>query len=541
MMEHTDSEAARVLDVLQGAAAGERQAKVWTAPAGVGSDLARASTAAAVVGQWAELTEAQKINSLLGIAHVGQSKMQAARGEVQRLAQLARSDGGSDWVRVLGHTLGDVGTTGRLARLDALPHDACAELHDAAARLEAAASKCLPGLCVPGEVLACVAPAVADATAPRAVCNAYGARPSDALVARVRAAAAGRRPATPRHASAGATSRRPSAIGPPSAPLSPEPSVVLDGLFGGSDSEGDSDDEALPPAVMPAVRASHRADHVGRMERLLAAAEVPALQGVVPQGDVRRPSLGVVTGASSGSSGRVSAPAAAAPSKIGMFAPRRRAAPSNTALPSGARRGPDSTAKKIQVVDFHDAQMAINARERELQERRDRVAEEREAKRAKCQADIDERKRLRAEAAERKRAAAEERAASATPRRPRGRPRTSGPTSPNDSDSARPESPDGAAFDPPMEYLTFAGNDPQIRAVYTHTNALSDVDRLRLYCFFNSRPMPPGTPPRLDIVLNEQTIPDPANPASTCREIMVLQADLALSEWKKVRRLRRGD
>ncbi|KAJ2434687.1 hypothetical protein GGF42_009180, partial [Coemansia sp. RSA 2424] len=106
-MEHTDAEVARVLSALQGrfaghsihqqsrpsspskgaggggeaGAGGERpQAKVWVIPAGVGSDLTRPATLAALVEQWGQLDESQKINALLGVAHVGQSKMQRVRG-----------------------------------------------------------------------------------------------------------------------------------------------------------------------------------------------------------------------------------------------------------------------------------------------------------------------------------------------------------------------------------------------------------------------------------------------------------------------------
>ncbi|KAJ2452453.1 hypothetical protein GGF42_004024 [Coemansia sp. RSA 2424] len=569
-MEHTDAEVARVLSALQGRFAGHSihqqsrpsspsrgagaggEAKVWVIPAGVGSDLTRPATLAALVEQWGQLDEAQKINALLGVAHVGQSKMQRVRGSVERLGELARADGSSDWVRALGHTLGSVGVTGKMAALEELPEGSAvrAELDAAVSRLHAAALARLPELRLAAGVLPCVGARVAAATAPPAIRHVYGAPPS-----------------ARRHFARGAD-------------------AALEGLFGDSASDGDSDaaePEPEPPAARLAlrVRSSHRADHAGRMARLLAAAAEPppvsAAIGGAAAGP-RRPSLGVArssasAAAAAGGPGSAGGAAGGGASKIGMFAPRRRAAPTNAALPGSglgsvpaARRGSE---KKIMLTDSLDTEV-MNARDTLLQERRERAIEEREAKRVKRQAEVDERKRKRVEAAEKKKAAAEGRRSSPAKRGrpPRGSasraksrdgsaddasgnesaannndddednaqspPSRSARASPSPAPSAQP-----IAYVPPLEYRTYAGNDATTRAIYADTNALTDQGRMQLYCFFNAYPRPPDTPQEVSVVLNERIVDDSSTSGKVRREITALSVDFASGKWEKKRLYRR--
>ncbi|KAJ2336043.1 hypothetical protein GGI00_001048 [Coemansia sp. RSA 2681] len=573
-MEHTDAEVARVLSALQGRFAGHSihqqsrpsspsrgagaggEAKVWVIPAGVGSDLTRPATLAALVEQWGQLDEAQKINALLGVAHVGQSKMQRVRGSVERLGELARADGSSDWVRALGHTLGSVGVTGKMAALEELPEGSAvrAELDAAVSRLHAAALARLPELRLAAGVLPCVGARVAAATAPPAIRHVYGAPPS-----------------ARRHFARGAD-------------------AALEGLFGDSASDGDSDaaeSEPEPPAARLAlrVRSSHRADHAGRMARLLAAAAEPppvsAAIGGAAAGP-RRPSLGVARSSASASAAAAAAaggpgaggPAGGGASKIGMFAPRRRAAPTNAALPGSglgsvpaARRGSE---KKIMLTDSLDTEV-MNARDTLLQERRERAIEEREAKRVKRQAEVDERKRKRVEAAEKKKAAAEGRR---SPPAKRGRPPRGAASraksrdgSPDDDDDASGNDDGGegggednatsppsrsaraspspapsaqpTAYVPPLEYRTYAGNDATTRAIYADTNALTDQGRMQLYCFFNAYPRPPDTPQEVSVVLNERIVDDSSTSGKVRREITALSVDFASGKWEKKRLYRR--
>ncbi|KAJ2821659.1 hypothetical protein GGI24_004154, partial [Coemansia furcata] len=289
-MEQTDAEVARVLSVLQGRFAGhsihqpslpsspsiggaessmgsDQLPKVWAIPAGVGSDLTRPATLSALVAQWATLEESQKINAILGIAHVGQNKMQPVRSSVVELAELAKNDSSSDWVRVLGCTLGEVGVTGKMTPLENLESGSAvrAEIEAGVEQLYAAALAKLSELKLTAGMLPYVSPKVADATASSAIRNIYGDRPSESILAQILARAKdeearvideetnARGNANARRASVAAprpTSPRPTDIdapGPTSAPLSlrgsPEPKDVA--ATGFSDLFGDSDGDDM--------------------------------------------------------------------------------------------------------------------------------------------------------------------------------------------------------------------------------------------------------------------------------------------------------
>ncbi|KAJ2895039.1 hypothetical protein IWW38_002410 [Coemansia aciculifera] len=623
-MEHTDAEVARVFSALQGrfaghslhqqqqslpsspsktggeaSSGGEKQANVWVIPAGVGSDLARPATLSALVEQWALLEESQKINALLGIAHVGQSKMQPVGSSVARLAELAKEDSTSDWVRVLGCTLGSVGVTGKMTGLGDLESGSAvrAELEAAAEQLYAAALAKQSELQLSAGMLACVSSQVAEAMAPPAIRNVYGERPSAELLDQVMARAESeqvcgnvgvrRAPAAPASSTSAPESRRPSAAEP-----SPDPSdaaaaaTTFSDLFGGSGSDDNNDDlDAGKPKsrLCLHVRSSHRADHVGRMARLLAAAAEPPPASADP----RRPSFSKARSSAAGSAATTPGPGSAGPSsgarKIGMFAPRRRAAPTNTALPGSGlgtspavRRGSEAAggsgtqpgqAKKIQFAEHTDHDV-MNARENLMQERREKLAEEREAKRLKRAADIEDRKRRRAEAAEERRVAIAEGRAEA-PRR--GRPRgaanraVADTSSGNESDEANDDDNDNdndndeqsASATPapvpvpepepvrpnvhvsPEEYRNFNGNDQTIRAIYAETNALTDEGRMQLYYFFNGYPPPPDTPSVVRVVLNERVIDDPTRLGELRREITVLEVNFDTASWEKRRQHRR--
>ncbi|KAJ2699719.1 hypothetical protein H4218_002460 [Coemansia sp. IMI 209128] len=619
-MEQMDAEIARVFSVLQGRFAvhtihqqslpaspsiggaegsigSDRQPKVWVIPAGVGSDLTRPATLSALVAQWATLEEPQKINAILGIAHVGLNKMQPVRSSVLELAELAKMDSTSDWVRVLGHTLGDVGVTGKMTPLGDLDSGSAvrAEIESGVEQVYSAVVAKLPEFKLTTGVLSYVSPEVAEATAPPAIRNVYGDRPTSELLAQILASAKDKirsetevrvPPGNPntRRASAAPLNRSstpPSATdatGPVSAPMSrlgsPRPSgsasAAFSDLFGESDGDdmGVSEPAPAAPRMVLHVKSSHCADHVGRMKRLLDAALA----------DTRRPSATDLAPRRGGGGGT----GASGVAPTGLTIPRRRRGPINTALPgaglgttAAARRGAEAVsgdgttpapARVIRKFNMEDAGEAMKERDRLMQAQKDKAAEEREAKRLKQQADAAERKRKREENAEKKRAAAEARPSAGRPGRPRGstnRNRShnasdeeqSGNESGGDSATAADDdnvrspkrrstrsSPAAArqnVYVPPEGYLTFAGNDPQIRAVYANTNALTDEDRLHMYCFFNAYPSPPNAPQKLNIMLNEQVIDDPVYPGKTCSEIMVLEADFVEGTWSKKRKTRR--
>ncbi|KAJ1961234.1 hypothetical protein GGI12_003359 [Dipsacomyces acuminosporus] len=601
--------------------------KLWQVPAGVGSDLTKPVTLGAVLPMWPTMDETQKINILLGITHIGQSKMDPAKAEAATIARLAKTDITNDWVRTLGNIIGDVGITGQINGLEDLDESVRGEIEPSVAQIAETIER--QNLLLTTKSLGYVDADVAEIMAPASVRNVYGERPSmDEIEKAVEQAAkvkisSRRQTPSRRQSASNPSSRRQSTIDAENSASSsrlgsPDPTnadmASFSDLFddGSEEQKGAANDglDGYAYATTLKVKESHRADHAGRMARLLAAANdsaTPALHGPndaqrgrsaapVTRGGRSVAGASVAAGVAAGAGAvvrRGSQPNVRTPDKIGMMAPRRRAAlPANTALPvSGLgnalsrKRGTDQTGgpsgggsyrptKKIQMVNFEESATTIQARELSLKEQRDKAAEEREAKRQKRQAEIDERKRLKEEARQKKLADAE----SSGPRT-RGRRRSYRATSDdgydeneneneNDSDyhedafdakpgeksdSRRNSPPSEAAFDRnadtplstfisslPSDYLEFSGNDPQVSAVYANTNALTDIDRLRMYCFFHGRPMPPGTPADLEIILNEQEIDDPANPGSICKEIMVFQAFPSKGDWKKLRRFRRS-
>ncbi|KAI9503233.1 hypothetical protein BX070DRAFT_224978 [Coemansia spiralis] len=601
-------------------AADQQQSGIWQVPASVGFDLTNPTILGTIISLWPTLEEVQKINTLLGIAHVGQGKMGKAHAEAMRISELAKSDTSSDWVRTLGCIIGDVGSTGKITLVESISQPTRTEIEKAVDELAAVLERA--DLQLTTESLGYVSNPVARKLAPASIRNANGRRPRAAELEKImgdakKRAAALQSPSTSRRPSmAHPAARRPSAAtdnagGSASSSRlgSPEASdadfAAFSELFaengdGGimdvSDEEDSSGHESdsgdgtqavyasRPRSLRLYVKESHRTDHVGRMARLLVAAK----EGIAStaqhggSGDARRPSIPTARGARAGSGigaaglgmrrGAPGTAASAGPSsKIGMLAPRRRGAPSNLALPSAALGTSGTTqaiGKKIQMMDFKEAAISANDRERLLKAKREQAAEEREAKRAKVQAEKDERKRQREEARQKKLQDVDK--PGSTVKRGRGRPRKtrnedeegdssepsdgeyangdaaeSGATSnneaasPTQTTSRQSRSPDQSGFDVPLDYLTFTGNDPQVCAVYASTNALTDENRLLMYCFFNAQPFPPNTENNLEVVLNEQTIDDPSHPGKTCRELMVFQADRTKGEWRKVRRLRR--
>ncbi|KAJ1668859.1 hypothetical protein IW140_000074 [Coemansia sp. RSA 1813] len=626
--------------VAVGQAAEQQRSSIWQAPASVGYDLTNPVILGTVISLWPTLEEVQKINVLLGIAHVGLGKMHQAHAEALRISQLAKSDTTSDWVRTLGCIIGDVGVNGKINYVDSIPEPTKAEIEKAVNDLADALER--SELRLATRSLEYVSGSVAKGIAPASIRNVYGRSPKrselENIVTQAKKAAASLQSPS--------NSRRPSAAYPLSSRSqpgsnmdtaaggsnsssrlgSPEPSdkdfSAFSELFsesGNGDKElgSDDDSESEQGGELPAyslglkVKGTHQTDHVGRMARLLAAArEGAAAATSVSRHDgpavARRPSAAALRGAARsapgigvrrGMPGPSSSPAGAK-SRIGMLAPRRRGAPSNLALPAagsgttgaarkGSSDGPlsgiaQAVGKKIQMMDFQEAASSVNDRERTLKAKREQAAEEREAKRAKIQADKEERKRLREEARLMKtqpavdRSGGSGRRGSSSSRRATvspsasdrngngdGRPidvdssdgeyaggyPESGESSGNEASSPPPpsrsrkrsKSPAQPSFDVPLDYLTFSGHDQQIRdAVYTNANALTENDRLLMYCFFNARQMPPGTSNVLEIVLSEQTVEDPTHQGRSCREMMVFQADVSKGEWKKVRRLRRS-
>ncbi|KAJ2024180.1 hypothetical protein GGI06_001104 [Coemansia sp. S85] len=387
---------------------------------------------------------------------------------MQPLAELAKTDSTSDWVRVLGHTLGGVGVTGKMTPLGDLDSGSAvrAEIESGVEQVYSAVVAKLPEFKLTTGVLSYVSPEVAEATAPPAIRNVYGDRPTSELLAQILASA--------------------------------------------KDKIRSETEVRIPPGNPNTRRAS--------------------------AAPLNRAGLGTTAAARRGA----------------------EAVSGDGTTPAPAR--------VIRKFNMEDAGEAMKERDRLMQAQKDKAAEEREAKRLKQQADAAERKRKREENAEKKRAAAEARPSAGRPGRPRGstnRNRShnasdeeqSGNESGGDSATAADDdnvrspkrrstrsSPAAArqnVYVPPEGYLTFAGNDPQIRAVYANTNALTDEDRLHMYCFFNAYPSPPNAPQKLNIMLNEQVIDDPVYPGKTCSEIMVLEADFVEGTWSKKRKTRR--
>ncbi|KAJ2718783.1 hypothetical protein GGI07_005588 [Coemansia sp. Benny D115] len=470
-------EAVRIFNALQASAA------PWAIPASVGSDLARGPALSAATEMWPRLEERQKLNIILGLAHVGAGKVQD-QAAARQIAQLSSQD--TDWVRVVGGLLGTAGVTGRLQPWDSLDEATRSDLQRAIGQVaEAAEKRGAPGLLTTEEMSVLEHPGGTPQLR-----GVYGAGPQD-----------------------------------------DGDIAALSDLF----------DDVAPAAALH-VASNHVADHKGRMARLLAAGNSSLHAGAAALPPAARRPSAPMAARRAGSS----IPGGA---KVGMLVQRRRQAPA--ALPqvgsSAAAMGP-SVQKKIVMMDFTESADMFQARERTLQEQKEKQAEEREAKKLRAQEEARERKRQREEAKEARRMAAE-----AKKQRRRSVPDENTGASSSEDDAplskqlASEEPPSDAAEqelgqeqeDESKEYLTYAGADQQTRAVYQATNALSDIDRLRMFCFFNSRPMPPGCGSRLEVVLNEKRIPDPARPGLQCTEQMIFQADLTRGEWKKVRRMNR--
>ncbi|KAJ1748942.1 hypothetical protein LPJ79_004127 [Coemansia sp. RSA 1821] len=561
----------------------DKQAKpqVWTVPASVGSDLTRPMILNEIIAQWATLEDTQKINTLLGIAHVGQNRMQQVTGEVRRIAQLAKEDASSDWVRTLGALIGEVGTSGRMKQLNELDEPTRSEMEAAVSQIAAALEK--SSLCLATPELSYLSSAVAKSIAPASICDIYGSAPKPKLLDRLMAQAkkksadmrsppTSRRPsAAPSLANRGSTTERDTSAS--SSRLgSPDPSGAgaFSDLFGDAADDGSDDDscksmesDSLPftnSYRLPMnVKESHCADHVGRLSRLLAAAESVATTGdrhIAGDAHGMRPGRGGHAGAP-GLGIRRGGSAGGGTSKLGMIAPRRRTNAS-AALPGGglgaatsSRRADSSTPithtpKKIRMAGLDEVTKSMGERERAIREEREKAAEEREAKKQKQQAEAEERKRRREEARQRKQAEA-----AAAPKRARRRSSKNvaggsdddgpgrGSKTPVEVRSPRPDDSSDDEFDIPLEYRMFTGDTPDRQALYTNTNALTDANRKLMYCFFKGLAMPPGTGNELKFVLNEAVIDDPRYPDKKCTELMLFKANLINGKWDKIRRLKR--
>ncbi|KAJ1818433.1 hypothetical protein LPJ56_003654 [Coemansia sp. RSA 2599] len=510
-----------------------RRRSVWAVPASVGSDLARGTTLSAIAQMWDNLEEVQKLNIIFGMTHVGVGKVHDKQA-AQTIATLSNSDASSDWVRTIGGLLGPVGTTGRMGSLGDLAPSSRQEIEGAIGQIADAVRKGAPGPLTTRSLTY-----VARPQAPAQLRNVYGAKPRASEISRIAEAA---------------NMRLKDGTSNKDVPMFTD-------LFGDDDEDEDDDHDAGGSGVQPGVptlalhtRPSLAVDHVGRMQRILAASETrprPAAAGPIaaagrPHPPGARPSM------------MQRQPTSSSSSKIGMLSTRRRTAPSNTALPStGLPQAQAATAgaqKRIRVMDLAESASSVNARERLMEQQRQKKAEEREARLQKQQAEAAERKRKREEARERRLAADAAKRQRQQQQQQSGTSSDDGEVNDDDDDghqdSAASSSSDealsaqlpSALSNPPpeenKEYLVFSGHDDQVRAVYTKTNALSDIDRLRMYCFFNSKPMPEGTGNSLEIVLNEEPVDNPAKPGTIRYELLMFLADLTRGEWKKVRRFR---
>ncbi|KAJ1861738.1 hypothetical protein LPJ73_000951 [Coemansia sp. RSA 2703] len=474
----------------------QRRQSVWAVPASIGSDLARGTTLSSIAAMWDNLDEVQKLNVIFGMVHVGVGKVHDKQA-ASTISKLALNDMTSDWVRTVGGLLGPVGSTGAMRAPDQLVETTRDEIEHAIEQVAQAVRAGAPGLLTTPALTYMEHP-----NASAALRNVYGVKPG----------------------SAGDGSE-------------------LNGLFG--DDEEDDEGEhgravrvAEPPLVLH-TRESHAVNHAKRLAELQAAMSTskPSIAPGVPAG---RPGPGVT---------RLSIPAKRAGPVSGKveFLTRRRTAPTNAALPTPTlpqpRLSATSEPKKIQMLDL-SASM-LNSRERLLEENKAKKAREREERLQKQKAEAAERKRRREEARELKQAASESKRARV---RRTSAGRVSDQEDEDGDESGEASSSEGEALSAQVarpqevskEYLEFTGGDnPQVQAVYNHTNALSDVDRLRMYCFFTNQTPPEGTPTELEVILNERIVDDPNRPGGSIKEMMIFHANYSEGVWRKVRRNRK--
>ncbi|KAJ2171749.1 hypothetical protein GGH16_002691 [Coemansia sp. RSA 560] len=559
----------------------QKKPDVWAIPASVGPDLTKPFVLREIVSQWPTLDDTQKVNVLLGIAHVGHGRMREVANEVRQIAQLAKQCVSSDWVRTLGDIIGEAGTVGKMRSASELDEPTRSEIEGAIAQVARALEKV--SLCVVPSALSYVSSDAAKTIAPASIRNIYGRAPSEKELESVMAQAKKKTadvrspPSSRRPSMAPSSSVRPSTEPNGSATSSqlnsPEPSsadaTACLGLFGG---ESDDDDESeeketeddtcvlVNNYTLPMnVKSSHRADHVGRLSRLLAVANsVSSTAGGFTSaqsapGDARNPAnRGAQSGQPASGLGMRRGASAGGKSKLGMIAPRRRAT-ATPSLPSAglvsvasSRRADSGTAitqvtKKIRLANIEETADSMNDRERLLQERREKAAQDREAKRQKQQEAADERKRQREENRLQKQAGA---TANTAKRAKRQSKTTPGPDEHGDGNQMPKATSPGTVSsddesDVPLEYRTYTGDTPDRQALYTNTNALQDADRKLMYCFFKGLDVPPNTGDEVKFALNEATIDDPRYPGKKCTEIMMFKANLLSGKWDKIRRIKR--
>ncbi|KAJ2501273.1 hypothetical protein GGH96_002078 [Coemansia sp. RSA 1972] len=555
----------------------QKKPDVWAIPASVGPDLTKPTVLRSIVSQWPTLDDTQKVNVLLGIAHVGHGRMREVANEVRQVAQLAKQCVSSDWVRTLGDIIGEAGTVGKMRSASELDEPTRSEIEGAIAQVARALEKV--SLCVVPSALSYVSTDAAKMIAPSSIRNIYGRAPSEkeleSVMAQARKKTADiRSPPSSRRPSMAPSSVRPSTEPDGSAASSqlnsPEPSnadaTSCFGLFGG---ESDDDDESeeketddtcvlVNNYTLPMnVKSSHRADHVGRLSRLLAVANSVAsttggfTSAQSAPGNARSPAnRGAQSGQPAAGLGMRRGASAGGKSKLGMIAPRRRAT-ATPSLPSAglvsvasSRRADSSTAitqvtKKVRLANIEETADSMNDRERLLQDRKEKAAQDREAKRQKQQEAAEERKRQREENRLQKQAG---QTANTAKRAKRQSKTTPGPD--EHGDQARKEMSPGTISsddesDVPLEYRTYTGDTPDRQALYTNTNALQDADRKLMYCFFKGLDVPPNTGDEVKFALNEATIDDPRHPGKKCTEIMMFKANLLTGKWDKIRRIKR--
>ncbi|KAJ2482042.1 hypothetical protein IWW56_001316 [Coemansia sp. RSA 2131] len=562
----------------------QKKPDVWAIPASVGPDLIKPIVLREIVSQWPTLDDTQKVNVLLGIAHVGHGRMREVANEVRQIAQLAKQSVSSDWVRTLGDIIGEVGTVGKMRTVSELDEPTRSEIEGAIAQVAQALEK--SSLCVVPSVLSYVSSDAAKTIAPSNIRNIYGRAPSakelDSVMAQAKKRTADIRspPSSRRPSMAPSSSVRPSTAEPDGSAASsqlnsPEPSSAdatsCFGLFGGESDDDESEENDMSTGddtlvlvnnyTLPMnVKSSHRADHVGRLSRLLAVASSVSssasgfTSAQSAPGDARGSAIRGAQGGqpASGLGMRRGASAGGGKSKLGMIAPRRRAA-ATPSLPSAglgsvasSRRADSGTAitqvtKKIRLANIEETADSMNDRERLLQARRDKAAQDREAKRQKQQEAAEERKRQREENRLQKQAGTTANTAKRAKRQSKSTPgldETGDGSQMHKATSPGTISSDDES-DVPLEYRTYTGDTPDRQALYTNTNALKDADRKLMYCFFKGLDVPPNTGDEVKFALNEATIDDPRYPGKKCTEIMMFKANLLSGKWDKIRRLKR--